>query len=548
MEASSVLAMEANELDKMLPALQSSDRLIIELTADAQYNPFTLSIHGRNIRLPHREGQFHPSCNEFVNNVVCSFLNAHASAVQSLVIDGSHHIPRFLSNVLSCMSGKGITSLTISNYNGDISPSEPWQKELDLLFRPLLELTVYANEVQVDDASHSELGRLISLASSLKSVTLGSLFHLADAGLINLMNGLYSLENVSKIRLHHIQLGRCQKETLERLLYVLKSLPSLMRLKLDHGSTPMGGPVAALFWRQLLQLPNLSLVLINISIPDSAAPLIHNFLADPDCQVKRLELDYWADTVFHDSVTALEAIYSGVALSLSIKSMKTEIFKSCSPAGSRLHLAICNMVAVNTSLTKLRLWDKGCAGVPRDSLRDYSMYFKALLRNHKLAVVSFKVSGKIDNQSVAAMGSYLQSSTVLEEFAVSVMKSKALTQLCEGVRKSKSLRKLSVTKIPPECINFFVDELAHNNNIVAAKFGSFKSDVMDYYLALNRYGRKYLLDPSFPTKLLPFVFARQSENHVASCIYSCLKHSPHFVQAGSNLRMSRKRPREHAVF
>ena len=161
------------------------------------------------------------------------------------------------------------------------------------------------------------------------------------------------------------------------------------------------------------------------------------------------------------------------------------------------------------------------------------MFFDSLQKNQTLTDVSVESwDGFMDDTSVAAMGSYLESSTVLESFQLYCSVDLKLTaQICKSVRKSKSLKKLHINgPSTPKCFDLLVEVLAHNNNIVDARFGTSKSNRMDYYLALNRYGRKHLLDPRFPAKVVPLVFARPSNDCMqASFIYTCLRESPHLT-------------------
>lgn len=181
------------------------------------------------------------------------------------------------------------------------------------------------------------------------------------------------------------------------------------------------------------------------------------------------------------------------------------------------------MIAVNTTLTKIELqaFDWYFNWQERREPEYYAMYFHALRQNQMLTDVQVELGRDraIGKDYVAAIGSYLESSTVLRKFS-----------LRGGFSiDSNSLQELEIESAPSEYLELFVEELAHSCNIVKASFGEFQSDSMDYHLAFNRYGRKHLLDQSFPTELLPVVFARQGDDHAASCIYTCLRESPNFV-------------------
>lgn len=534
-----VLAIEERKLHKMVPKMLSPESMTIMSHAHAQTNSCALSLHFYTgsqcdqfrIDLPCEGRQLHPSSNEFVNTVLCPFLHTQMGKLRELFVFDSSHMSPLLSRVLAAMGGKGITYLSIRDYTGGIS----FERGQEELFRPLVALDVYAAELIGRDF-HAELGRLISVSSGLQSLDVSIHRRLTNAGFANLFRGLHSLQKLENIHIFDAQLGQYQMGTIERFFDILKSLSSLKILGFMHGSISVEGTTASYFWTQLLRLPNLSLTLKACSIPDSAAPLLHNILAESGCQVAHLDLRYEDDDT-RDSVIALEGIYSGVALNQSIKTLHTRMYLTDSQHSRQIRPAVCNMIAVNTTLTKIELegyelWQHGRPEY-------YAMYFHALRQNQKLADVQVEVTdGPIGKESATAIASYLESSSALQKFSLSGGYSIDVafaTQLYKGVRKSKSLQELEIQQWFIEGyedyknVELFVEELAHNYNIVNASFGDFQSDKLDCYLAFNRYGRKHLLDKAFPTELLPLVFARQGDDHVVDCIYRCLRENPHFV-------------------
>lgn len=537
-----VMAMAASELHRMIPEMQvASSKLHIDLTTNAQNNRFTLrsikphrSVHPRfQIDLPLlQDGQVHPSCQEFFNITLCSFLRTHIGTLEKLVVCGSHQIPQFLPNLLAALIGKGMTDLSLFNYTGELS-SHRREVDLDLLFRPLLSLSVIAAEEQDESTCHSELGRLISLSTDLEKLRFGAHHRFTDAGFINILSGVYSLQNLSLIHLCDIHLDEWQMHTLKRFFDIVKSLQHHEKqLSFAHGSISLEGDRATYFWTQLMQLPNISLALEECFIPNSVAPLINSLLTGSGCQVTRLDLKYEYEGWWLCNMGVLEAFYSGVGLNESIKRLNTATYRSGSKEGRQLQLATCNMIKANTTLTQIGLY-----GINHTDLahpHEYATYINALRQNQKVRDVHIMVAGggSIDKEAATALGLYLKSSIVLETFSLDYfrMDLEIATEICQGIRQSKSLKKLSIKQTLCDFWDLFVDELASNSNIVDAEFGSFQSDRMDYFLAHNRYGLVHLFDPSFPAQLLPLVFARQlDDRHAASCVYACLQESPHFL-------------------